>query len=266
MRPQERWTAILDRLSVNEHVSTKELSAELGVTSVTVRTDLRFLEEHGRLRRVHGGAVPASHVLETSHDDRGEVDGSQKAAIAALAATLLEPGMTIVLDVGTTTLALAERIANDDGIAGLRVVTNGLRQAACLEPAMPRNEVYVTGGVLRPMQHSLVQSGVIEGLRRFHADLAFIGCDGVDPVHGVTTTNLPEADIKEEMRRLSDRSVLLAAGSKLGEVASVLVNGVGEFDTLITSADADVEVLTRLKQLGLEVLVAPAAADREDSR
>ena len=124
----------------------------------------------------------------------------------------------------------------------------------------------MTGGVLRPMQHSLVQSGVIEGLRRFHADLAFIGCDGVDPVHGVTTTNLPEADIKEEMRRLSDRSVLLAAGSKLGEVASVLVNGVGEFDTLITSADADVEVLTRLKQLGLEVLVAPAAADREDSR
>ena len=266
MRPEERWTAILDRLAASEHVSTKDLSTELGVTSVTVRTDLRLLEEDGRLRRVHGGAVPASHVLETSHDDRGGVDDAQKVAIAALAATLLEPGMTVVLDVGTTTLALAEHISNNAAIAGLRIVTNGLRQASCLEAAMPRNEVYVTGGELRPMQHSLVQSGVVEGLSRFHADLAFIGCDGVDPAHGVTTTNLPEADVKEAMRRLSQRSVLLAAASKLGEVASVRVNTVGEFDTLITSADADPERLAKLERLGLGVLVAPPVTDRKDAR
>lgn len=259
MRPQERWTAILELLAANEHVSTKELSEELGVTSVTVRTDLRLLEEHGRLRRIHGGAVPAGHVVETSHDDRGAVDGVQKAAIAAAAATLLEPDMTVLLDVGTTTYALAERISADPGLGGLLIVTNGLRIASCLEGAMPRNDVYVTGGLLRPMQHSLVQSGVVEGLRRFHADIAFIGCDGIDPTHGVTTTNLPEADIKEEMRKRSERAVLLAAASKLHEVASVTVNAVAEFDTLITSWDADPAHVAELEDLGLEVLIAPRA-------
>lgn len=257
MRSEERWSAILNRLANEEHVSTKTLSEELGVTSVTVRADLKLLEERGRLRRVLGGAMLPNRVLETAHEARSSVDGVEKLAIALKAAEFLEPGTSVVLDVGTTTNALAEYIANTESVRGLTIVTNGLRIASALEPATPRNEVFVTGGMLRPIQHSLVQSGVVEGLQRFRTSVAFIGCDGIDPEHGVTTTNLPEADVKETMRRLTDRSVLLAAGSKLGEVASVKINDISAFDTLITSEDADGHLIESLEELGLEVLVAP---------
>lgn len=257
MRSEQRWSAILNRLANEEHVSTKTLSEELGVTSVTVRADLKLLEERGRLRRVLGGAMLPNRVLETAHEARSSVDGVEKLAIALKAAEFLEPGTSVVLDVGTTTNALAEYIANTESVRGLTIVTNGLRIASALEPATPRNEVFVTGGMLRPIQHSLVQSGVVEGLQRFRTSVAFIGCDGIDPEHGVTTTNLPEADVKETMRRLTDRSVLLAAGSKLGEVASVKINDISAFDTLITSEDADGQLIESLEELGLEVLVAP---------
>lgn len=256
MRSDERWSKILERLASEDHVSTKELSEALGVSSVTIRSDLQHLEDRGRIKRVLGGAMLATKVLETTHEARASVDGLQKLAIAVKALSLIEPGTSIVLDVGTSTYALAELIAEDQDLTGLTVVTNGLRIATALEGALPRNEVFVTGGMLRVMQHSLVQSGVIEGLRRFRSSVAFIGCDGIHPEHGITTTNLPEADVKEAMRSNSDRAVLLAAGSKLGEVGSVRVNDVAAFDTLITSEDADPVIVAQLQELGMEVLIA----------
>lgn len=256
MRSDERWSRILERLTLDDHVSTKRLSSELGVSAVTIRSDLQHLEDRGRIKRVFGGAMLASKVLETTHEARASVDGLQKLAIAKRALSLIEPGTSIVLDVGTSTNALAELISRDSNLTGLTIVTNGLRIAGVLEGALPRNEVFVTGGMLRPMQHSLVQTGVTEALKRFRSSLAFIGCDGLHPEHGVTTTNLPEADVKESMRVNSDRSVLLAAGSKLGEVGSVRINGVSAFDTLITSYDADPAYVQQLQELGIEVLVA----------
>lgn len=256
MRSDERWSRILERLALDDHVSTKRLSSELGVSAVTIRSDLQHLEDRGRIKRVFGGAMLASKVLETTHEARASVDGLQKLAIAKRALSLIEPGTSIVLDVGTSTNALAELISRDSNLTGLTIVTNGLRIAGVLEGALPRNEVFVTGGMLRPMQHSLVQTGVTEALKRFRSSLAFIGCDGLHPEHGVTTTNLPEADVKESMRVNSDRSVLLAAGSKLGEVGSVRINGVSAFDTLITSYDADPAYVQQLQELGIEVLVA----------
>jgi DeoR family transcriptional regulator of aga operon len=196
-------------------------------------------------------------VLETSHDARISVDGLQKLAIAVLASSLLEPGTSVVLDVGTTTETFAKYIAGNSEISGLTIVTNGLQIASSLEGAMPRNEVFVTGGMLRPMQHSLVQTGVVEGIKRFRTSAAFIGVDGIHPDHGVTTTNLPEADIKEAMRSNTERAVLMAAASKLGEVASVKINSLGAFDTLITSEDADPALVSAFEDQGLEVLIAP---------
>lgn len=257
MRSEERLSAILDILESREHVSTKDLSEALGVTSVTVRSDLKVLEEKGHLRRVLGGAMLPNRVYETAHEERSSVDGLQKLAIAIKAATLLEPGTSVSMDVGTTTSALAEYIASEPKISGITFVTNGIKIASELEAATPRNEVYVTGGMLRSIQHSLVYSGVSEGLQRFRTSVAFIGCDGIDAEHGVTTTNIPEADVKEAMRKFTDRAVLLAAGSKLGEVASVKVNDVSAFDTLITSEDADPQLVESLEAQGLEVLIAP---------
>lgn len=256
MRVSERRAVILERLVRDEHVSTSELSSELAVSSVTIRTDLKVLEQRGWLRRVHGGAVPASPVVETRHDARRSVDPAAKRAMARAARGLIEPGMVVILDVGTSTLALAELLATDASLADVTVVTNGLRIAAALEPALPRLEVYLTGGSLRAMQHSLVNPGVSDHLSLLNASLAFIGCDGIHPERGVTTTNYPEADVKESMRRACQRSVLLAAAPKIGEVAMVKVNEVAAFDTVITTGSVERSLSESLVELGLELLVA----------
>lgn len=259
-----RRSAILERLKIDEHVSTTELSDQLAVSSVTIRADLEALEERGRLRRVHGGAVPATPVVETRHDARRNIDREAKQQIATAALEMIEPGMTIVLDVGTSTLALAELLAADETISGVTVVTNGLRIAGALETALPRIEVFVTGGSLRAMQHSLVNPGVSEKLDRLTPSVAFIGCDGLHAEHGVTTTNFPEADVKERMRRVSDHSVLLAAASKVGEVATVKVNEVHAFDTLLTTEGLAPAVIDQLEDLGLEVRVVPGTTTIEN--
>jgi len=262
LRVKERRQAILALLASNEHVSTTLLSERLGVTSVTVRSDLDVLEQRGRLRRVHGGAVSASPLVETSHDYRGSLDSAEKRLIALAAVSLLEPASNIILDVGTTTLAIAEEIVADTSIEGLTIITNGLPIAAALEAAVPRVSVYLTGGALRPLQHSLVNPGVTESLERVHASIAFIGADAIHPVNGMTTTNFPEADVKEAMRRATERSVLVAAASKIGEVAMVNVNEVRAFDTLITAGDVSAAQIGELEASGLEVFVAaPGATD-----
>jgi DeoR family transcriptional regulator of aga operon len=257
MRSEQRLIAILESLEKNEHVSTKALSDELQVTQVTVRSDLKLLENQGKIVRVFGGALVANRIPETAHEQRSEVDHYAKVAIANKAAELLGSQMTVVLDVGTSTFELAKQISSDSALHSMTIVTNGLQIALALEKAIPRNDVVVTGGLLRPIQHSLVHSGATEVIERFRSSYCFIGCDGIDPVGGATTTNLPEADLKEAMRKNADRSVLLAAGSKLGKIANVKINEISAFDTLITSEDADPKIIEALRAQGLEVIVAP---------
>ena len=263
MRVHDRRAAILEVLVREEHVSTSTLSSQLGVSSVTIRADLETLEQRGELRRVHGGAVSATPLVETTHDARRGVDRDEKQAIALAALKLLEPGMVVAIDVGTTTLALAEAIAETDSVRDLTVVTTGLRIAASLEIALPRIEVYLTGGALRAQQHSLVNPGVNESLDRMHPNIAFIGTDGIHPELGVTTTNFPEADVKERMRLATDRAVLIAASSKIGETASVRVNAVSAFDTLITAGPIQDGAQDALEAEGIEFLHADSSSSRD---
>ena len=98
----------------------------------------------------------------------------------------------------------------------MTVITNGLTIALELEKAIPRFQVIVTGGTLRPLQHSLVEPLATTVLRELHADLAFIGCNGVHPANGITNINLPEADLKRVMVDAAERSIVVADGSKIG--------------------------------------------------
>ena len=133
--------------------------------------------------------------------------------------------------------------------------TNGLTIALELELAFPRVSVVVTGGTLRPMQHSLVNP-LGEGiLSQISASVAFIGCNGVDPVGGITNINLPEAEIKRRMVAAARKRVVLADGRKIGVVELVRVCTISEVDELITDDRADAAVLDRVSELGVHVTV-----------
>lgn len=244
-------------------VRVAELSAAFGVTTVTARADLDALEREGAIRRVHGGAVPASSPLnavrperEPTFEEALEASVGPKRLIGEHAAALVRSGQSLLLDVGTTTLQIARALRARDDLDDLTIFTNGLSIALELEVEIPRFTVVVTGGTLRPKQHSLVHPLAGSMLDEVHVDLAFIGCNGVDPVHGVTNANLPEAAVKTLMLKASARSIVVADAAKLGEVHLGRIAPIDAFDVLVTDASAPHALVAELEASGLTVVVA----------
>ena len=237
-------------------VSVRELSERFNVSVVTIRSDLDRLEHEGRIRRVRGGAVPrdisrAEMPFETAHDRSAPA----KARIAHRAVDEIAVGDTVLLDVGTTTNAIASELVARTDLTHVTVFTNSLPIAYELERAADRIQVVVTGGTLRPLQHSLVEPLATVLLEGIHAHVAFVGCNGVHPTAGVTNVNLPETSVKQAMLRSARRRVIVADGSKIGEVDLVRVCSLDEVGLLITDDGADFESVAELRSTGLEVLL-----------
>jgi DeoR family transcriptional regulator of aga operon len=251
---QERITALVEEQGF---VRVSDLSARFGVSTVTVRTDLQSLESHGRVRRIRGGAMPPGIQRSEQPFEVAEHDlASEKAAIGACAAGLVADGDTVLLDVGTTTTAIARALVARSDLRDVTVVTNGLMVALELEPAWPRISVIITGGTLRRLQHSLVNPLGTLMLDRLNASISFIGCNGVDAAGGVTNINLPEAEIKRAMVLAARRPIVVADASKLGEVEVAKVCDLAEVSMVVTDASADPAVVEELTTAGCEVRIA----------
>ncbi len=251
-----RHQIILAALGEQGQASVSDLADRLGVSAVTVRDDLRILEADQRLIRTRGGALALGEErAEQPFELTSKVNVPAKRAIAAAAAALVRPGQTVIIDVGTTTTALAEALPSS--LHGLTVVTNAINIALLLERHAGCT-VVVTGGTLRPLQHSLVAPLGAVLLERLNADIAFIGCNGVDARRGFTNSNIAEAEIKQAMVASSTRVVFLADHTKLGCVASAFVASFAQTDLLITDDGADPRMLAELGAAGLAVQVAEA--------
>jgi DeoR family transcriptional regulator of aga operon len=241
-----------------------DLGEAFRVSEVTVRSDLDLLDEQRAIRRVHGGAVlrGAAEPHEPSFEESVGTSAAEKMSIAERAAALVQPGSSLILDVGSTTAAIASALVAREDLVDVTVITNGLTIALELEKAIPRLQVIVTGGTLRPLQHSLVEPMATTVLRELHADIAFIGCNGVHPVNGITNINLPEADLKRVMVEAAERTIVVADGSKIGRTHLGRVAAVDEVDDLITGESADARILDALREAGLAVTVAGDDARR----
>jgi DeoR family transcriptional regulator of aga operon len=210
---------MLALVSSREFVRVAELVDRFGVSEVTVRTDLDTLSRDGLVRRVHGGVRPGARSrAERSFEETTTSHSAAKAAIGIAAAGLVEDDDSILLDVGTTTAALAKALVLNESLDDLTVFTNGLRIAAELERAVPRITVVVTGGTLRPMQYSLVEPLASLMLARIRPSIVFLGASGVHAQHGITNVNLPEAGLK---------STMLATASAGGRRLEVRPRGCG---------------------------------------
>ncbi|MEV8212625.1 DeoR/GlpR family DNA-binding transcription regulator [Leifsonia sp. NPDC077715] len=234
-----------------------DLSEAFQVSDVTVRSDLDALDREQIIRRVHGGAVlRAAGAREPSFEEALESSADEKRRIGQAAAAMVVPGSSVLLDVGTTTAAIARALVERDDLDDVTVITNGLTIALELERAIPRFEVVVTGGTLRPLQHSLVEPLAAVLLERVHADVAFIGCTGVHPTGGITNVNLPEADLKRVMVGSAEQAVVVADGSKLGRTHLGRIAGLADVSELITGPSAEDDEVTALREAGLPVVVA----------
>jgi DeoR family transcriptional regulator of aga operon len=253
-----RRVQILSIIDEQGFARVTQLSRRFGISEVTVRTDLDALAESHAVLRVHGGAVAGNRPagLERPFEQSALAARDEKARIGRAAAALVESDQAVVLDVGTTTTAIAVALLARDDLHNVVIITNALNIALALETVIPRFTVVVTGGTLRPLQHSLVDplAGVV--LDQVRGDLAFIGCSGVDAVAGITNVNLPEADMKRRMLAAAGRRIVVADSSKLGVGQLSRVVPIDGIDTLITGSEADPVQLERLTAVGLDIITA----------
>lgn len=251
--PQQRRRQILALLQEGRAARVNDLARRLGVTSETVRRDLRRLDREGLLVRTHGGAVTRDDERrDLPLDVRERAQTGEKAAIAAVAATLVEEGDVVCLDASTTCLELARRLPDRPAT----VITPSLAVASALADRS-RIEVVLTGGTLDPASMSLVGPMSLETLRRFNIGKLFFSCRGVDLGRGLSEASDRHAALKRQMLDLAERSYLLADASKLGLRSVVFFAQAADVDALITDAAADPATLDELRTAGVEVCVAP---------
>ncbi len=251
---RERMVTII---RAREFVRVADLAEEFGISEVTVRSDLDALAGRGHVRRVRGGAVARQRpAAERPFEESAGANAEEKVAIGAAAAALIHSGETVILDVGTTTTAVARALTERTDLRDVIVFTNGLTTALELEAAHPRVTVVVTGGTLRPLQHSLVDPMAGSIFDQIRAATAIVGCNGVDPEAGITNINLPEASVKRRMLSAAQRRIVVADGSKIGEVALAQLCPVDDIDLLVTGTSADTDVLDALRATDLDVQVA----------
>jgi DeoR/GlpR family transcriptional regulator of sugar metabolism len=217
MLAHQRQVRILAELRRTGAVRVSDLTEMLDVSDMTIRRDLENLVASGIARKVHGGAVLAGQVAhEPGFAVKSQLEQSAKHAIAARAASLIQPGAAIALSAGTTTWAMAPLIVT---IPGLTVVTNSTTVADAIATLDPTNQISVvlTGGVRTPSA-ALVGPVADRAIATMHVDQLFLGVHGMDERIGFTTPNLAEAATNRALIGCAREVIVVADSSKWGVV------------------------------------------------
>jgi DeoR/GlpR family transcriptional regulator of sugar metabolism len=241
LSPEERRRFLLDRLRAEGRLVAADLARRFGISEDTIRRDLRELAAVGFVQRVHGGALPVSPALEP-FSVRSRHGLPAKAALAAAAARLLRDGQTVLIDGGTTMLAVASNLP-----PGLRltVVTPSPPVALALADH-PLAEVILIGGRLDKASRAVTGAAAIEAIHAVRADVCLLGVCSLDAEAGITAAHYEEAHLKRAMMAAAAEVVAVATADKLGTAAPHRVGPVEGLHRLVTERATPDAVLDAL--------------------
>lgn len=256
--PARRKADLVAFVLESGQVSVTELAQHFSVSADTIRRDLDELDASGTLLRTHGGAVSPTLVprTDTGLDVRSRLHSGAKETIGKLAAELVGGDGTLMINGGTTALALATHLPAG---AGLRIITNNLHLPAALSAGVA-DEIFMVGGAVRVSAQAttgpISSSLGIDRADEFdvRCDLAFIGVGAVSAQQGFSTGNVSEAGLMREMMRRSDRVVVLADSTKLGRSVFARIGALEMADVLVTDAQPDPELGRALADAEVEVI------------
>jgi len=251
MLAAERQTRLAQLIQQRFSMSVQELSERFEVSPMTIRRDLGLLERKGLVVRIHGGAMAPETPVSSREEVRATLRVLQKVAIAAAAVRLVEDGQTLFVDAGSTTTELARRLR---GHRGLTVVTNSVRVLTVLADSPGINLIGLGGTVYRGAW-SFVGPLAEAALRRFNADLTFLGISSVSLEEGLSEVNFFEAAIKSLAIQQGQRVVLLADSTKFEKVSPVSVAPLHEVDVVITDDQLPSELVAAYRKAGPEVIL-----------
>lgn len=255
MYAEERQAAMTRLVTDRARISVTELADEFAITTETVRRDLSHLERQGLLRRVHGGAVPADplRAIEIGLSERSQTNIDSKRRIGVAACAFLPPARsTVFIDAGSTTTALVEAIPITHPLV---VLTHSVQLAGRLAQ-LPRVELHLLPGRVRPETGAAVGTETVAAISGLRADVAYLGSNGVTADFGCSTPDREEAATKRALVTHSRQVVVLADGSKIGEDSAARFASCEEIDVLVTDTDADQAELTLIADAGVEVCSA----------
>ncbi|HDR2755630.1 TPA: DeoR/GlpR transcriptional regulator [Enterobacter asburiae] len=256
MNSFERRNKIVDLVNAQGSVMVLDLSSLFGISEVTIRTDLRLLEEKGLVTRFHGGAArPGSNLAESENqevilEDRYQLASDPKKRIALAAAAMIEEGMTVILDSGSTTMLIAEALTKK---ANITVITNSLPAAFALSENKDITLV-VCGGTVRHKTHSMHGTIAERSLAGISADLMFVGADGIDGTNGITTFNEGYA-ISSVMAAAAHKVIAVLDASKFNRRGFNQVLPMAKIDCVITDEGIVEKDSKALKQTSVELIV-----------
>ncbi|MGY5851143.1 DeoR/GlpR family DNA-binding transcription regulator [Salegentibacter sp. F14] len=252
MNTVERHQVIIEKVQKDGQVKVQDLCDEFDVSSVTVRKDLKFLEEKGMLYRMHGGATLTNPYATDRHlSEKEKIHFSEKMGIGEVAASMVTANDSILIASGTTVLSLAKHIKPQEN---LTVITSALNVALELNQHL-EIDVIQLGGILRKRSSSVTGMYAENNLSDFSCSKLFLGVDGIDLEFGLTTANVMEARLNREMIKVSQKTIVLADSTKFGKRGFGRICGFESIDEIIT--DTGISDFTRetLEEYGIKVTV-----------
>jgi DeoR/GlpR family transcriptional regulator of sugar metabolism len=252
MDVSERRSLIAEKVISSGEVEFTVLAESLGVSEMTIRRDIEFLETQGVLRRIMGGAISLQGTsTEPSFDSRASASAREKEHIAEAVVDLLVPGETVLLDSGSTVLSVARAIRKR-GLE-LTVVTPsalaGLELSDC-----PGITVYLIGGLLRPHELSVIGPETIRAIGNFNCDTYVMGVAGVDAIGGISEYHYDEAHVKQASMKVAKRVIVAADQTKLGRQALVKIADLSDISILVSDAPKRNRTVAAATKLGVNVV------------
>lgn len=252
MNLTERHQLIINKLKKEGSVSVVDLCNELNVSSVTIRKDLKLLEDKELLFRTHGGGTLSNpYTVDRPVNEKAQIRSGEKSGIGEAAAKLIEPNDCILIASGTTVQSLARNI---QPIGQLTVITAALNVAIELVNH-PGIEVIQLPGIIRKTSSSATGVYAEKMLEDFSVSKLFLGVDGIDIEFGLTTTNMMEAQLNKKMIAASQKTIVLADSSKFGKRGFGRICGLEDIEQVITDSNVSEHVVDVLKGMGIEVTV-----------
>ena len=252
-----RQAKIVELVRANNGTTLKELKTRFSVSVVTLRKDLEELEKEGLIVRKFGGAVPAlSNDPLESFIVRSRLYEREKQVIGKLAASLIEPMDSVIIDAGSTTLEVLRHLKPGITLTMISPAINIAIEACALQNI---TVMVPGGGILDHHTLSLEGKAVEDGIACMHADKLFLGVRGVDLIHGLTDTDTRRISLKQVMMRSSRLVIVVADSHKIGKPSLINIAPLDVVFAVVTDDHVAPEVVTEMENRGIQVHIASTA-------
>ena len=248
----ERHNHILKTLRQRGYVTVVDLREELDVSEATVRRDLRSLEARDLLHRTHGGANPQSHLLyDRPLSEKAKRFSEQKRSIGRRAAELIDKNDSIILGSGTTVLEVSRNIPH----TAVATVVSACVHATLELVDRSGVKLIQLGGMVRATSTSVIGASAGTMMSEISCRKLFLGVDGLDFYHGLTTSSPHEAHLNQSMIAAAQEVIVVTDSSKFGVRGFSKICDTAQIDKIVTDRQAPRETVRMLEESGIEVLI-----------